>query len=119
MSITPPNLPLPSTDPQVEATAAVRPKDSPAPPASGNAPSGNATTSQDKHQADTRTQDVVKVHWDESGQVEIYQFVNRQGTVYLQVPSEQLLKLARQISIELARSATRKASAAAEGGNDQ
>jgi virulence-associated protein VapD len=59
------------------------------------------------------------VHWDESGQVEIYQFVNRQGTVYLQVPSEQLLKLARQISIELARNATRKGSAAAEGGNDQ
>jgi hypothetical protein len=51
------------------------------------------------------------------GEIAVYQFVNQQGTLILQVPSEQILSLARQIAEELAVAAEPKqlAGSAAQG----
>ena len=65
--------------------------------------------------ADSLPQDEVKVQWDSSDQIVVYQFVNQQGSLVLQVPSEQVLNLARQISQELAKEAAPKAASGAEG----
>jgi hypothetical protein len=48
-------------------------------------------------------QDVVKVQLEPPGEIVVYQFVDQQGTVVLQVPPRQLLDLAQQISLELKR----------------
>lgn len=41
--------------------------------------------------------DQVKLQWDPSVHLRIYQFVNQSGTLILQVPSEEVLNLARGI----------------------
>jgi hypothetical protein len=46
-------------------------------------------------------EDAVKVQWDTSDRIVVYQFVNQQGSLILQVPSEQMLNLASQITEEL------------------
>ncbi|MFZ0814504.1 MAG: hypothetical protein WAM78_03240 [Candidatus Sulfotelmatobacter sp.] len=51
-------------------------------------------------------EDAVKVQWDTSDQIAVYQFVNQQGSLILQVPSEQMLNLASQITEELAQQST-------------
>jgi len=48
-------------------------------------------------------QDEVKVQLEPPGEIVVYQFVNQQGAVVLQVPPQQLLGLAQQISLELER----------------
>jgi hypothetical protein len=63
-------------------------------------------------------EDAVKVQWDKPDQVIIYQFVNQQGSVIVQVPSEQMLNLARQISQELAQEAAPKLPVRVEGGKN-
>jgi len=45
--------------------------------------------------------DVVKVQLEPPGEIVVYQFVDQDGTVVLQVPPRQLLELAKQISQEL------------------
>ena len=42
-------------------------------------------------------QDVVKLQWDSAVHLRIYQFVNQSGTLVLQIPSEQVLNVARGI----------------------
>jgi hypothetical protein len=49
------------------------------------------------------TEDVVKVQVEPPGETVVYRFVNQQGTLVLQVPPQQLLDLAQQISQELER----------------
>jgi methyl coenzyme M reductase beta subunit len=88
-------------------------------PASGSASIGEISGSQNAPAVAASPQDEVKVQWDETDQVEIYQFVNQQGSLILQVPSEQLLSLARQISQELVQEAAAQASAAVEGEKDR
>jgi len=63
-------------------------------------------------------EDAVKVQWDKSDQIVVYQFVNQQGCLILQVPSEQMLNLASQISEELVQEAAHQALAAIGGGKD-
>jgi hypothetical protein len=46
--------------------------------------------------------DTVKVQVQPPGEILVYQFVNQQGTVVLQVPPQQLIELAKLISQELA-----------------
>ncbi len=62
------------------------------------------------------SQDEVKLQWDSTENIPIYQFVNQQGTLILQIPSQQLLDIAQAISDELAQEASAKTVAATEGG---
>jgi hypothetical protein len=59
-------------------------------------------------------QDEVKVQIEPPAEIPVYQFVNQQGVLVLQVPPQQMLNIAQDISQELA---TEK-SAAIEGGKD-
>jgi len=61
--------------------------------------------------------DVVKVQLEPPDEIAVYQFVDQQGTLILQVPPQVLLNLARDISQELAAETAAK-SAAVEGGKD-
>ena len=58
------------------------------------------------------------MQWNNTDRIMVYQFVNQQGSLILQVPSEQLLSLAQQISQELAQEAAPKEPAPVEGGKD-
>jgi len=64
------------------------------------------------------TQDVVKVQLEPPGEIAVYQFVDQQGTVVLQVPPQQWIEIAAQISKELAQEAAPKVSALGEGRKD-
>jgi len=113
----PTNPPSASPEPQVPAQAAERP----APvvrPTTGSDPTGETDQAEKVAAEASSPQDEVKVQWDDSDRVEIYQFVNQQGSLILQVPSEQLLSLARQISVELAKDAAEQ-SAAGKGGKEK
>jgi|ERR1700722_2635140 len=87
-------------------------------------PSENESNGEDSHTQTAATpvprgQDEVKLQWQPPGETAVYQFVNQQGTLILQVPSEQELNLSRDISQELAQQEAPKAQAAAgEGGKD-
>jgi hypothetical protein len=96
----------------------VRAERSPSLPASGGASIGEISRSQNAPPVAASPQDEVKVQWDKQDQVVIYQFVNQQGSLILQVPSEQLLSLARQISQELVQETAPQTSVGAEGGKD-
>jgi len=50
----------------------------------------------------TAPQDVVKVQLKSPGEIVVYQFGDQQGSVVLQVPPQQMIELAQQISQELA-----------------
>jgi len=63
-------------------------------------------------------EDAVKVQWNTSDQIAVYEFINRQGSLILQVPSEQMLNLASQISQELAQEDVAKEPLAGAGGKD-
>jgi hypothetical protein len=53
---------------------------------------------QNKPLASASLQGAVKMQWDTSDQIVIYQFANPQGKLILQVPREKRLNLSRQIS---------------------
>jgi hypothetical protein len=84
-------------------------------PGSGSDSTGEIGPSQNAPATASAPQDEVKVQWDNSDQTVIYQFVNQHGSLILQVPSEQLLNIAHDISQELAQAAP-KASAGNQGG---
>jgi hypothetical protein len=103
----------PGPDPEIGA-GGVRPAQ--APPAL--LPKGGST-GESKHPHTTPTaatvpQDVVRVQLEPPGEIVVYQFVDQQGKVVLQVPPRQLLELAKQISQELQPKALVRTSA--EGG---
>lgn len=50
-------------------------------------------------------QDEVNVQWDSENQIRIYRFLDRQGDLVMQVPSEQMVNLARQIQQQLLQEA--------------
>ena len=85
-------------------------------PAPGSGSTGENQRSQNAPAAAFSPQDVVKVQLEPPGEIVVYQFVDQQGTVVLQVPPQQLLDLAQQISKELARDIPFQS--ASEGGND-
>ena len=61
-------------------------------------------------------EDAVKLQIEPPGEIAVYQFLNRYGNVILQIPPQQWLNLAQQISQDLAReSATKSASPAVKG----
>lgn len=69
----------------------------------GSAPLEENEGSQIHASRSSPVQDVVKVQLEPPGETAVYQFVDQQGTLVLQVPPQQLLDLAQQISQELAR----------------
>ena len=56
-------------------------------------------------------QDEVKVQWDTSAHLRIYQFVNQSGALILQVPSEQVLGVSRGIRESLQNKLTQQENA--------
>lgn len=87
-------------------------------PPSGNDATGEDSPAQSASNPVPRGQDEVKLQWQPPGETAVYQFVNQQGTLILQVPSEQELNLSRDISQELAQEAPKTQPVAGEGGKD-
>jgi hypothetical protein len=87
-------------------------------PPGGNAPTGENDRTQNASTVTVRGQDEVKLQWQPPDETVVYQFVNQQGSLIFQVPSEQQLNLGREIAQELAQEATAKAPAAAQGEKD-
>jgi hypothetical protein len=100
----------PSTEAQVEP-GYVRAQRGPVLPGSGSGSIGETNRSQKSSTVASSSQDEVKMQLEPPGEIAVYQFVNQQGTLILQVPSEQILSLARQIAEELAVAAEPKPSA--------
>lgn len=92
---------LPSTEASVER-GSVRVEASSIPGA-GTSSSGENAPAQTAAAEVPSPEDAVKVQWDTSDQIVVYQFVNQQGSLILQVPSEQMLNLASKITEELAQ----------------
>jgi hypothetical protein len=68
---------------------------------SGRAPSGENGSPQNFTSRAGPAPDEVKVQLEPPGEIVVYQFVDQHGRVVLQVPPQQLLDLAQQISQEL------------------
>jgi hypothetical protein len=47
-------------------------------------------------------EDEVKVQWESPGNIAVYEFLDQNGSLVLQIPPQQILNLARDISQELA-----------------
>jgi hypothetical protein len=92
--------------------------ESPSIPSAGNGSTGENAPSQSPSTGLPIPEDEVKVQWNDSDQIVVYQFVNRQGSLILQAPSGQMLNLASQIAQELAQKATSKAPLGVAGGKD-
>jgi hypothetical protein len=101
----------PGTDPEIGA-GAIRPAQA----RTALLPKGSSTAERKQTQsapaAATVPQDVVRVQLEPPGEIVVYQFVDQQGKVVLQVPPRQLLELAKQISQELQPKAPVPASSA-------
>jgi hypothetical protein len=104
----------PSTEGPVER-GSVR-ADRPTIPGAGNGSSGESSPAQSAAAEAPSLEDAVKVQWDSSDQIVIYQFINQHGSLILQVPSEQMLNLASQISQELGKEAAPKEPVGGAGG---
>src|ERR1700683_2643347 len=104
MSVSPALTYPTSTEPQAEP-GQVRADQTPpqAFPPSGNDSGEEVSKTQSAPAPAPRGQDEVKLQWQPPGETAVYQFVNQQGTLILQVPSEQELNLSREISQELAQ----------------
>lgn len=115
MSVSPAFTFPPAAESQAEA-GNVRPEQTRVVPPPGAVSIGESDRSQNAETSGATPQDEVKLQWDTSDRVVIYQFVNQQGSLILQVPSEQMLNLGREISQELAQQVAPREKEAAEGG---
>jgi hypothetical protein len=106
-----------STETQVEQSG-VRPVQAVVIPDPGSSPSGETIGPPKVPAVAASPQDEVKLQFEPPGEIAVYQFVDQHGTLILQVPPQQLLDLARQISQELAQDAAPKESAGAQGGKN-
>jgi hypothetical protein len=87
-------------------------------PPSGSDSSSEIGQARTETTAPARGHDEVKLQWVPPGETPVYRFVNQEGAVILQVPSEQMLNLGREISQQLADEAAPKEAAAVEGTKD-
>jgi hypothetical protein len=85
-------------------------------PSSGGDSYGKPVQPENTAAVSADPQDEVKVQFEPPGEVAVYQFVNQQGGLIVQVPSEQMLSIAREISTTLAQEATSKVPVVNEGG---
>jgi len=95
-----------STEAQLEA-AEVRPA-APVIPGSGEDSYGKTVEPQDNPKVTADPQDEVKVQFEPPGEVAVYRFVTHDGSLIVQVPSEQMLSIAREISQALEQEAAPK-----------
>jgi hypothetical protein len=95
-----------STETQVEPTE-VR-ANPPVLPGSGQDSYGKATEQQSASAGAVDPQDEVKVQFEPPGEVAVYQFVTQDGSLIVQVPSEQMLSIAREIYQALAQESATK-----------
>ena len=117
MSVSPTLKLLPAAE-SSDAQADVRTADSTVIPASAGAPTGESPQLQNGYLEAAGPQDEVKVHVDPPAEIPVYQFVNQQGILVLQVPPQQMLNIAHDISQELAQETITEKSAMIEGGKD-
>ena len=85
-------------------------------PSSGGDSYGKPVQPENAPTASPDPQDEVKVQFEPPGAVAVYQFVNQQGSLIVQVPSQQMLSIAREISAALAQEATPTEPVVNEGG---
>jgi hypothetical protein len=116
MSVSPTVQLLPAAEPS-DAQGGARAAQIPALPGSGRGSTGETQATESRPAVAAIQQDEVKVQIEPPGEIAVYQFVNQQGTLVLQVPPQQVLNLARAISQEFAQEAVHE-SAAIKGGND-
>lgn len=90
----------------------------PPPPVLVGAANGKRTAPQTGSSPAISLQDAVEVQWNSADRVLVYEFVNQQGSLILQIPSQELLSLAEVISQELAQAGAGKAAAPVEGGQE-
>jgi hypothetical protein len=83
-------------------------------PPSGGSSVGESAQQQTTPTSKARGEDEVKLQWEPPGNTVVYRFVDQDGTLILQVPPQQILNLAQEISQELAP----KPPAANEGGKE-
>jgi hypothetical protein len=101
----------PSTESQDEKAAVSQ-------PISGNGPPRHADEAPIHLSQPSGAQEEVKVRVEPPGEIAVYQFLNQDGTLVLQVPPQQWLNLAQEISKELAREAAPKPPATIEKGQN-
>jgi hypothetical protein len=100
MSVSPtPTFPPPPED--AGGSANVRPQPQTFPPSGNNSPNSVKAPQSNANSADGPAGDEVRLQWNAKEQIPVYQFVNQQGSLILQVPSEQLINLAGEIAEEL------------------
>lgn len=108
MSVTP-ALRIPaSTDTQVEQEQVRANAPVPAFPGSGQDSYGKIAGQQGAPLAAIDPEDEVKVQFEPPGEVAVYQFLTQDGSLIVQVPSEQMLTIAREISQSLAQESVTK-----------
>src|ERR1700726_904000 len=105
----------PSIEHQVQEVP-VRPSSAPLVPVLGGGSNGKSPEPQVPSSAPVAVQDAVEVQWNTANRVMVYEFLNQQGSLILQIPSTALLSLAQAISQELAQESAPKEPAPVEGG---
>jgi hypothetical protein len=117
MSVSPVLMFPPSTESQDEKAAVSLPQGAPQ-PVSGNDPSRQTDKTPIYRSPSSAPQEEVKVQMEPPGEIAVYQFLNQDGTLVLQVPPQQWLNLAHDISKELAQESAPKPAVAAEKGEN-
>jgi hypothetical protein len=87
-------------------------------PILGSDSTGENPGSQTQPSRSSSAQDEVKVQWEPPGEIAVYRFLDQNGTLVLQVPPQQRLNLAEEISQKLAKEAAPKPVAGMEGGKE-
>jgi hypothetical protein len=82
----------------------------------GNGSARESETSPAQIVLSNSVQDEVKVQMEPPGEIAVYQFVDQQGSLVLQVPPQQIVNLAQAIAQELEKEAAPQAPLAREPG---
>ena len=85
----------------------------PVPGQSSTAETGSPANVAAEHET---AQDEVNVQWDSENQIRIYRFLDRQGDLVMQVPSEQMVNLAHEIQQQLLQEAAAHQASGSGGG---
>jgi hypothetical protein len=107
----------PSTESQDEK-AAVSPAQTAPQPISGNNSSRKIEETRIHRSQSSGAEEEVKVQMEPPGEIAVYQFLNDDGTLVLQVPPQQWINLAQDIAKELAQEAAPKQAAPIEKGEN-
>jgi hypothetical protein len=100
MSVTFPTLPL-SDQSLGETTFLPLPAGAESTSGTGSTKESGASPAQIT--SSNRVQDEVKVQIEPPGEIAVYQFVDQNGSLVLQVPPQQIIDLAQEIAQELSR----------------